>query len=537
MQVIKADRNEHYIVHDKALSTFAAAMQNQDDKLKKVIAHAKEYGYVFPSSEIYDGLSAAYDYGQYGAELKNNIKQYWWHAMTRVHDNIVGIDASIFMHPTTWKASGHVDAFNDPLIDNKDSKKRYRADVLLEEYMGKIEARIDKDVEKAKAKFGDQFDEAMFRKTNPNVLRNQEKIDQVVTRMKVALEEGDLAALKQLIEDCEIADPETGSRNWTEVRQFNLMFKTELGAVSGDSGVIYLRPETAQGIFVNFLNVQKSGRMKLPFGIAQIGKAFRNEIIARQFIFRMREFEQMEMQFFCKPGTEMEWYKYWKETRMKWHQVLGLGHDEYRFHDHIKLAHYANAACDIEFNFPMGFKELEGIHSRTDFDLSNHEKFSGKKLRYFDPETNESFVPYVVETSVGLDRMFLAVLSSAFTEEVLEDGSERTVLRIPPALAPVKVAVLPLVKKDGLPEKAMEIVKMLQLDFNLQFDDKDAVGRRYRRQDAIGTPYCITVDYDTLNDHSVTIRERDSMKQDRVAIDQLAAIIEDKVSMKKLLSA
>lgn len=512
-------------------------MQNQDDKLKKVISHAKEYGFVFPSSEIYDGLSAAYDYGQLGSELKNNIKSYWWSAMTRVHQNIVGIDASIFMHPTTWKASGHVDAFNDPLIDNKDSKKRYRADVLLEDYIKKQEEKIKKEIEKAKNKFGEAFEEEKFRATNPNVLRSQEKINAVEARMKAALEASDLVGLKALIEELEIADPETGSRNWTDVRQFNLMFKTELGAVSGDAGIIYLRPETAQGIFVNFLNVQKSGRMKLPFGIAQIGKAFRNEIIARQFIFRMREFEQMEMQFFVKPGTEMEWYAYWKEARMKWHQALGMGKENYQFHDHLKLAHYANGACDIEFNFPMGFKELEGIHSRTDFDLKSHEEYSGKKLRYFDPETNESFIPYVVETSVGLDRMFLAVLSNAYCEEKLEDGSERTVLRIPPALAPVKVAVLPLVKKDGLPEKAKEIVDVLKFDFNLQYDDKDAIGRRYRRQDAIGTPFCITIDNDTLTDNMVTIRERDSMQQERVAIGDLHGIIEKKVSMRQLLQS
>ncbi|MFM9984295.1 MAG: glycine--tRNA ligase [Flavobacteriales bacterium] len=514
---------------------------NQEDKLKTVISHAKEYGFVFPSSEIYDGLSAAYDYGQLGVELKNNIKEYWWTAMTRMHQNIVGLDASIFMHPTTWKASGHVDAFNDPLIDNKDSKKRYRADVLLEDYIKKQEAKVEKEIEKAKNKFGDSFDEVKFRETNPNVLRSQEKINAVEGRMKAALEASDLVALKALIEELEIADPETGSRNWTDVRQFNLMFKTELGAVSGDAGIIYLRPETAQGIFVNFLNVQKSGRMKLPFGIAQIGKAFRNEIIARQFIFRMREFEQMEMQFFCKPGSEMEWYNYWKDARIKWHKALGLGDANYKFHDHLKLAHYANAASDIEFNFPMGFKELEGIHSRTDFDLKQHEEHSGKKLRYFDPETKESFIPYVVETSVGLDRMFLAVLSAAYKEEIVptkegddEGGAERVVLSIPAALAPVKVAVLPLVKKDGLPEKAKEIVDLLKLDFNLQYDDKDAVGRRYRRQDAIGTPYCVTIDYDTLTDNTVTIRERDSMKQDRVPISQVHGIIAERVSLRKL---
>ena len=508
-----------------------------DDLLKKVISHAKEYGFVFPSSEIYDGLSAAYDYGQLGAELKNNIKHYWWTAMVRMHDNIVGLDASIFMHPKTWKASGHVDAFNDPLIDNKDSKKRYRADVLIEDYIGKIEAKIQKDVTKALKRFGDAFDEAEFRSTNGRVLERQKQIDDVNIRFKSAMEAEDLQAVKQLIEDLDIADPDTGSRNWTDVRQFNLMFKTELGAVSGESGVIYLRPETAQGIFVNFLNVQKSGRMKIPFGIAQIGKAFRNEIIARQFIFRMREFEQMEMQFFVKPGTQAEWYAYWKEARIKWHKSLGLGDGMHRFHDHIKLAHYADAACDIEFNFPMGFKELEGVHSRTDFDLNQHEAHSNKKLRYFDPETQESYVPYVVETSIGLDRMFLATLSAALQEETLEDGSLRTVLRIPAPLAPVKAAILPLIKKDGLPEKAREIMAMLQMDHNVQYDEKDAIGRRYRRQDAIGTPLCITVDHDTLADHAVTIRDRDTMTQERVPIDQLVGVVAGKVSLAQLFKA
>jgi len=510
------------------------ATMAQDDKLKKVIAHSKEYGFVFPSSEIYDGLSAAYDYGQLGVELKNNIKAYWWTAMVRMHENIVGLDASIFMHPTTWKASGHVDAFNDPLIDNKDSKKRYRADVLIEEHINKIEAKIQKDIDKARERFGDAFDEGQFRETNANVIRRQAEIDTINQRFKTSMEASDLADVKQLIEDLEIADPETGSRNWTEVRQFNLMFKTELGAVSGDSGIIYLRPETAQGIFVNFLNVQKSGRMKIPFGIAQVGKAFRNEIIARQFIFRMREFEQMEMQFFIKPGTQKEWYEYWKNARIQWHKALELGTENYRFHDHVKLAHYADAACDIEFDFPMGFKELEGIHSRTDFDLASHEKFSGRKLQYFDTEENQSYVPYVVETSIGLDRMFLAVLSSAYVEEQLEDGSERTVLRIPPALAPVKAAVLPLLKKDGLPEKARELMRELQFDFNCQYDEKDAIGRRYRRQDAIGTPFCITIDHQTLEDNTVTIRERDAMTQDRVAIGDVAARIASKVSFRSL---
>ncbi|TXC85140.1 glycine--tRNA ligase [Luteibaculum oceani] len=507
----------------------------QEDLLKNIISHAKEYGYVFPSSEIYDGLSATYDYGQYGSELKNNIKKYWWDSMVRLNENIVGIDAAIFMHPKTWKASGHVDAFNDPLIDNKDSKKRYRADVLIEEHVEKINQKIQKDVDKAAKRFGDSFDEAQFRSTNGRIIERQAKIDAINARFKKAMDDENLADVKTLIEEEGITCPVSGSKNWTEVRQFNLMFKTELGSVSGDAADIYLRPETAQGIFVNFLNVFKTGRMKIPFGIAQIGKAFRNEIVARQFIFRMREFEQMEMQFFVKPGTEMEWYEHWKNQRIKWHKSLGLGEENYRFHDHLKLAHYANAAADIEFNFPMGFKELEGIHSRTDFDLKQHEEYSGKKLRYFDNEDNESLVPYVVETSIGLDRMFLAVLSSAFKEEKLEDGSSRTVLALPPALAPVKVAILPLVKKDGLPEKAREIFDLLKLDFALQYDEKDAIGKRYRRQDAIGTPYCITVDHDTLENNTVTIRERDSMTQERVEISKLWDIVDGKVNMKNLL--
>jgi glycyl-tRNA synthetase len=511
-------------------------MEQKEDLLKEVISHAKEYGFVFPSSEIYDGLAATYDYGQLGSELKNNIKQYWWKAMVQMHENIVGIDASIFMHPTTWKASGHVDAFNDPLIDNKDSKKRYRADVLIEEHIEKIRQKINKEVEKAAKKFGDAFDETQFCATNPNVLRNQAKINEIEGRMRTTLENNDLEGVKQLIEDLEIVCPISGSRNWTEVRQFNLMFSTELGSVAGDAATIYLRPETAQGIFVNFLNVQKTGRMKIPFGIAQIGKAFRNEIVARQFIFRMREFEQMEMQFFCRPGEEMKWYEYWKDARIKWHKALGLGDQYYREHDHIKLAHYANAACDIEFDFPMGFKELEGIHSRTDFDLKQHEQFSGKKLQYFDPELNQSYVPYVVETSVGLDRMFLSIMSAAFKKEKLEDDSERVVLQIPAALAPYKVAIMPLTKKDGLPEKAREIIASLKYDFTCQYDEKDSIGKRYRRQDAIGTPFSVTVDHQTLEDNTVTIRDRDTMQQERIAIADLFDIINKKVSWRTILA-
>lgn len=506
------------------------------DRLKDIISHCKEYGFIFPSSEIYDGLAATYDYGQMGVELKNNIKTYWWKCMIQLNSNIVGIDSAIFMHPTTWKASGHVDAFNDPLIDNKDSKKRYRADVLLEEYLEKQQLKIQKEVEKGKKHFGDAFDMDQFLATNPNVLRTQEKINEVHDRMKKALNDSNLEDLRQLILDLEIVCPISGSKNWTEVRQFNLMFSTSLGSVAGEASTIYLRPETAQGIFVNFLNVQKSGRMKIPFGIAQIGKAFRNEIVARQFIFRMREFEQMEMQFFVKPGEELMWYEHWKEARKKWHLNLGMGEGNYRFHDHIKLAHYANAACDIEFNFPMGFKELEGIHSRTDFDLKQHEVHSGKKLQYFDPSTNESYVPYVIETSVGLDRLFLSVLTASYHEEKLEDGSERTVLKIPPALAPYKIAVLPLVKKDGLPEKAQEIIQMLRMNYTVQYDEKDSIGKRYRRQDAIGTPFAITVDHESLQNQTVTIRHRDTMLQERIGIQTLSEYLQSHCSWSALLS-
>ena len=507
----------------------------QEEVFKQLTAHAKEYGFVFPSSEIYDGLSAVYDYGQMGVELKNNIKKYWWDAMVRLNENIVGIDSAIFMHPKIWQASGHVGAFNDPLIDNKDSKKRYRADVLIEDYIAKLEEKIAKDVEKGRRKFGESFDEAQFRATNPNVLRNQQKMDEVRSRMTEALNANDLQGLRDIIIDCGIVCPISGTKNWTEVRQFNLMFSTQLGNISGEDGIIYLRPETAQGIFVNFLNVQKTGRMKIPFGIAQIGKAFRNEIVARQFIFRMREFEQMEMQFFVRPGSELEWFAKWKEARLQWHKALGLGDEKYRFHDHEKLAHYANAATDIEFEFPFGFKELEGIHSRTDFDLGNHQKFSGRKIQYFDPETGESYTPYVVETSIGLDRMFLAVLSAAYREEKLENGEERVVLRIPPVLAPVKLAVLPLVKKDGLPEIARDIIDDLKFDFNCQYDEKDSIGKRYRRQDAIGTPFCITVDHQTREDNCVTIRDRDTMTQERIPVAEVGSIIRERTDFRTVM--
>lgn len=487
-----------------------------EEIFKKVVSHAKEYGFVFPGSEIYDGLGAVYDYGQNGVELKNNLRQYWWKAMVQMNENIVGLDAAIFMHPKTWEASGHIAGFSDPMIDNKDSKKRYRADQLLEDKI----TRYEKDG-----------------KTN--------KAGELQSDLDTAMLENNLSALKNLIEQHEIACPVSGTRNWTDVRQFNLMFSTEMGANAEDSDKIYLRPETAQGIFVNFLNVQKSGRLKIPFGIAQTGKAFRNEIIARQFIMRMREFEQMEMQFFIRPGTQKEWYAKWKEARMNWHKKLGFGEGKYRFHDHVKLAHYADAAVDIEFNYPFGFKELEGIHSRTDFDLKNHQELSGKKLQYFDTDLDETgkafgnYIPYVIETSIGLDRLFLATLCSCYVEEEVgkeEKKETRVVLKFPAILAPIKVAVLPLVKKDGLPEKARGIIDNLKLDYNCFYEEKDTIGKRYRRQDALGTPFCITVDYDTMNDESVTIRYRDTMKQERISISKIAEILKEEISWNKLLS-
>ncbi len=508
---------------------------NQEDIFKNLISHSKEYGFIFPSSEIYDGLSAVYDYGQLGVLLKNNIRDYWWRSMVQLHENIVGIDAAIFMHPTVWKASGHIDAFNDPLIDNKDSKKRYRADQLIEDHIQKIIDKINKEVEKASKRFGDRFNKELFLQTNPRALELQNKVNQLKNEFNQALQNNDLKKLKDIIEQEKIVCPISGTCNWTDVRQFNLMFSTQIGSISNEADIIYLRPETAQGIFVNFLNVYKTGRMKVPFGIAQTGKAFRNEIVARQFIFRMREFEQMEMQFFVKPGEEFEWFNYWKNTRLKWHKALNIPDEYYQYHDHEKLAHYANAATDIEFKFPFGFKELEGIHSRTDFDLNAHQQYSGKKIQYFDPDTNESYTPYVIETSIGLDRMFLAILSYAYQTEKLDDGSERIVLRIPYWLAPIQVAVLPLVKRDGMPEKAREILHILQPHFYCQYDEKDTIGRRYRRQDAIGTPLCVTIDQNTLTNNIVTVRHRDSMKQDNVYVDQLVEFIDKLTNIKYLL--
>jgi len=468
--------------------------------LNNIISHAKEYGFIFPNSEIYDGLSAVYDYGPWGSELKKNIKEYWWKSMTQLHENIVGIDTAIFMHPTTWKASGHLENFSDPMIDNKDSQKRYRVDHLIESYAEKL--------------------------TTESKIQQAETL---LTNMNEMLAAEDFAGLKQLIEEHKITCSVSGTSNWTEVRQFNLMFSTQLGSVAEEADTIYLRPETAQGIFVNFLNVQKTARMKIPFGIAQIGKAFRNEIVARQFIFRMREFEQMEMQFFCRPGTELEWYEYWKKERMNWHLSLGIPIKKYRFHNHIKLAHYANAAVDIEFDFPFGFKEVEGIHSRTDYDLSRHQEFSGKKLQYFDNEINKNYVPYVVETSIGVDRMVLLLLSHAYTEEKItkEDGSidERVVLKFVPKIAPIKLAILPLVKKDGLPEIARKLMQECRNDFYCFYEEKDTIGKRYRRMDALGTPFCVTIDHQTKEDETVTIRYRDTMQQERISLHAVNMLV------------
>tara|TARA_B100000614_G_C14547721_1_gene492738 strand:+ start:539 stop:2080 length:1542 start_codon:yes stop_codon:yes gene_type:complete len=508
---------------------------NENDSLKKIISHCKAFGFIFQSSEIYDGLSAVYDYGPLGVELKNNLKTYWWKSMINLERNIVGLDSAIFMDSKTWEASGHVDAFNDPLIDNKDSKKRYRADVLVENYLSKIDSKIQKEISKGEKRFGENFDKEEYVKTNPRVIKYSDEYNNVSTKLANLLSSSDLNGLKKLINELDIKDPVSGTSNWTDVKQFNLMFSTEVGSNVDNTKKLYLRPETAQGIFVNFLNVVNSTRSKVPFGIAQIGKAFRNEIIARQFIFRMREFEQMEMQFFVRPGTELEWYEKWKEIRLKWHQSLGLGNDLYRFHDHKNLAHYANAACDIEFKFPMGFKELEGIHSRTDFDLKKHQEKSNKKIVYFDQKSGSSFIPYVVETSIGLDRLFLSVLSSCYVEEKLDDGSNRVFLNLPFEISPIKCAVLPLNDKDGLSEKSLDIFDMLKYKFNCQLDSKDSIGKRYRRQDAIGTPLCITVDYDSLEDNSVTVRNRDNMSQERVKVDNLISFIDDKTSLINLL--
>jgi glycyl-tRNA synthetase len=516
----------------------------ENTQLKDIVAHAKEYGFVFQSSEIYDGLAAVYDYGPNGVELKNNLKRLWWEAMTQLHGNVVGIDAAIFMDPRTWEASGHVAGFNDPLIDNLDSKKRYRADQLLE-------ARRD-ELEQEFANIREQIADYVVDDSKGAIdlamlTRKRDSIKDMLQDIDKGLKSGNNADLYVAIINSEVADKmQPFSKNWTEVRQFNLMFSTQGSAIDAEAPPVYLRPETAQGIFVNFLNVQKSARMKIPFGIAQIGKAFRNEIVARQFIFRMREFEQMEMQFFVRPGTEGEWYETWKAARRRFHEALGLPAEKLRFHDHDKLAHYAKAAVDIEYEFPFGFKEMEGIHSRGDFDLTQHQNLSRKKQQYFDndldPATGKpygNYVPYVVETSVGADRLFLATICQAFQEETIVEGEgetqttkQRTFLKLHPAVAPIKAAIFPLVRKDGMPEKAQEIFDSLRFDFRLVIEDKDAIGKRYTRQDLIGTPFCIVVDGQTLEDDTVTVRDRDTREQVRMPISALRGYIGEKVSFK-----
>jgi len=468
--------------------------------LDTIISLAKRKGFVFQSSEIYGGLNGCWDFGPNGIELLRNIKDSWWRAMT-YRDDIEGIDASILMHPRTWEASGHVTQFSDPMIDNKQSKARYRADNLIEEFIDKL--RKKKKTDKA-----DELEEKLSKAILP-------------------------ADYYNLIVEYEITDPVSGSKEWTEVRNFNLMFKTFIGPVEDSSNAIFLRPESAQGIYVNFKNVMETARLKVPFGIAQIGKAFRNEINTKNFLFRTREFEQMEMQYFVKPGTENDWFDYWKEQRWNWFMELGFKQENLRFKDHDKLAHYAARATDIEAMFPFGWGEIEGIHSRTDYDLSHHQEFSGKKLEYVDTVTKDRFVPYVVETSGGVTRTLMALLCNVYDEEDVTDDKgnteKRVVMRFKPRLAPITVAVFPLVNKDGMPEKAHGIYRDLQKSYKAEYDTSGAIGRRYRRQDEIGTPFCVTVDGQTLEDDTVTIRERDSMEQDRISIGKIKEYINSKL--------
>lgn len=465
--------------------------------LAQVISHAKEYGFVFPSSELYDGLSAVYDFGPLGAQLKKNLRDLWWRNMVELSDNVVGLDSAIFMHPAIWQASGHVDNFADPLIDNKTSKKRYRVDHLIESYVA--------------------------------TLADKHKADELLEQMQGYLAKQDFSALHTLILQEGITCPVSGTADWSAVRNFNLMFATEMGSVSDDALEVYLRPETAQGIFANFLQVQQSMRLKIPFGIAQIGKAFRNEIVARQFIFRMREFEQMEMQFFICPGTQDKWFEYWQETRLTWLKDLGLAPEKLSIHPHQQLAHYADRAVDINFNFPFGIKELEGIHSRTDHDLRSHAKHSNKKISYFDISTNQHYIPYVIETSIGLERLFLAIFSQSLEIEPLdaESSTTRTVLKLPFKLCPRKIAILPLVKKEILTTKSRSLYENLRKSWVAIYDEKDSIGKRYRRQDAVGTPFCLTIDYDGLESDSITVRYRDSMQQERVALGQIEKFLQD----------
>jgi len=478
--------------------------KGQNDTVEKIVSLAKRRGFVFQSSEIYSGLNGCWDYGPLGVELLRNIKEEWWKAMT-YREDIEGLDAAILMHPKVWEASGHVENFTDPMIDCKQCKARFRLDTLTE-------LISDKNKEKA------------LRELDQSLLDQEGSIDDKFTAI---LENQSLASKLLDIINC----PQCGNKGtFTQPRKFNLMFKTFLGPVEDESNVIYLRPETAQGIYVNFLNVANSSRQKLPFGIAQIGKAFRNEINTKNFLFRTREFEQMEMQYFVKPGTDKKYYDEWKEIRIQWYKSLGMTPTKLRFHDHPqnKLAHYAKEATDIEYEFPFGWGEIEGIHNRTDYDLSRHQQYSGKSQLYFDDETKEKYIPYIIETSAGASRSFMAFLIDAYYEEEV-NGELRSVLRFHPKLAPIKAAIFPLVNKDGMPEVAKKIEADLRPHLKIFYDDKAAIGRRYRRMDEAGTPFCITVDTQTLQDETVTVRERDSMNQVRVSISNLLNYLLDKL--------
>lgn len=459
-----------------------------EKNMDTIVQLAKHRGFVFPGSEIYGGLANTWDYGPLGVELKNNIKKAWWKKFITQSPYNVGLDAAILMNPKTWEASGHLSNFNDPMIDNKDSKIRYRADKLIEDYM------------------------------------SNEKGDENFIADGLSFDE-----MKRIIDEEGIKCPVSGTSNWTDIRQFNLMFKTFQGVTENSTNEIFLRPETAQGIFVNYKNVQRSMRKKLPFGIGQIGKSFRNEITPGNFIFRTREFEQMELEFFCKPGTEIEWQSYWKDFAAKWLKDLGIMEENMRLRDHDEdeLSHYSNATTDIEYRFPFGWGELWGIASRTDYDLKQHSEYSGEDFKYHDPETNEKYLPYCIEPSLGADRVTLAFLCDAYEEEGVEGSKDaRTVLRFHPAIAPYKAAVLPLSKK--LSEDAMKVYEQLSSEFTIDFDESQSIGKRYRRQDEIGTPYCITFDFDSLEDNQVTVRDRDSMEQVRMPINELSTFLSEK---------
>ena len=455
--------------------------------MEKIIALAKSRGFVYPGSEIYGGLANTWDYGNLGVELKNNVKAAWWQKFIKESPYNVGVDCAILMNPQTWIASGHLGSFSDPLMDCKECHERFRADKIIEDYMQENNVTIDGSVD---------------------AWSNDE--------------------MKKYIDEHEIACPTCGKHNFTDIRQFNLMFKTFQGVTEDAKNVVYLRPETAQGIFVNFKNVQRTSRKKVPFGIGQIGKSFRNEITPGNFTFRTREFEQMELEFFCKPGTDLEWFEYWRGFCRDWLIALGIKEDQMRLRDHDKeeLSFYSNATTDIEFLFPFGWGELWGIADRTDYELGRHQEVSGQDLTYFDDETSERYIPYVVEPSLGADRVTLAFLCAAYDEETLEGGDTRTVLHFHPALAPVKIGILPLSKK--LNEGALKISEELSKYYNVEFDDRGNIGKRYRRQDEIGTPFCITYDFDSENDNAVTVRDRDSMEQVRIPIAELKAYFEDK---------